>query len=324
MESNNPPTLAMIWARPYLVSRTTRRPLKSGDDASSRIRLAGARGSGSAACRADACRIGRRVRLRQGRNEEQVAMSNRQGRFHIGVDVGGTFTDFYVFDETSGAVHTGKRPSTPDNPARAIIEGLQALASRHDIALGGLRRLSHGTTVGTNALIQRRGGNVAMVTTRGFRDLLEIGRQTRPHMYSLTEDHPPSLVERRHRFEIEERMGRRGRAGHGARRRRRRHGGGANPRERCRGVRRLPAVRVPQPRAREPRRGRHQVRRPAGSGVHLVRGPARVPRVRAVLHHGAERLSPAGAGALSGVARGRARPRRAPMRPSASTSRAAV
>ena len=122
------------------------------------------------------------------------------------MDVGGTFTDFYVLDEANGAVHTGKRPSTPDNPARAIVEGLQALAARHGLDLGRLSRLSHGTTVGTNALIQRRGGRVAMVTTQGFRDLLEIGRQTRPHMYSLTDDHPPPLVERRHRFEIAERM----------------------------------------------------------------------------------------------------------------------
>ena len=133
-------------------------------------------------------------------------MDASRQRYRIGVDIGGTFTDFHVLDEATGAVRTGKRPSTPDNPARAIIEGLQALASAHGIDLGELRRLSHGTTVGTNALIQRRGGRVAMVTTRGFRDLLEIGRQTRPHMYSLTEDHPPPLVERRHRFEIDERM----------------------------------------------------------------------------------------------------------------------
>jgi len=129
-----------------------------------------------------------------------------QPGFRIGVDIGGTFTDFHALDEATGAVYTGKRPSTPDNPARAIIEGLRALAARHSIDLGALRRLSHGTTVGTNALIQRRGGQVAMITTRGFRDLLEIGRQTRPHMYSLVEDHPPPLVERRHRFEVDERM----------------------------------------------------------------------------------------------------------------------
>ena len=133
-------------------------------------------------------------------------MSESGTRYHVGVDVGGTFTDFHVLDETSGAVWTAKRPSTPDNPARAIIDGLQVLASRHGIDPAALGRLAHGTTVGTNALIQRRGGRVAMVTTRGFRDLLEIGRQTRPHMYSLTEDHPPPLVERRHRFEIAERM----------------------------------------------------------------------------------------------------------------------
>ena len=142
--------------------------------------------------------------IRDMKNNQEMKKS--RARFRIGVDVGGTFTDFYVLDETSAAVHTGKRPSTPDNPARAIIEGLQELASRHAFDLGELRRLSHGTTVGTNALIQRRGGNVAMITTRGFRDLLEIGRQTRPHMYSLTEDHPPPLVERRHRFEVDERM----------------------------------------------------------------------------------------------------------------------
>ena len=130
----------------------------------------------------------------------------------IGVDVGGTFTDFYALDEAGGVVHAGKRPSTPDNPARAIIEGLLALAARHGIDLAELRRLSHGTTVGTNALIQRRGGDVVMITTRGFRDLLEIGRQTRPHMYSLVEDHPAPLVERRRRFEIAERMGADGKA----------------------------------------------------------------------------------------------------------------
>ena len=138
--------------------------------------------------------------------KNNTKLEDGQARYRIGVDVGGTFTDFHVLDDETGAVFTGKRPSTPNNPARAIIEGLEALASRHGIGLGELRRLSHGTTVGTNALIQRRGGRVAMVTTRGFRDLLEIGRQTRPHMYSLTEDHPPALVERRHRFEIDERM----------------------------------------------------------------------------------------------------------------------
>ena len=101
----------------------------------------------------------------------------------VGVDVGGTFTDFYAIDETTGEIHVGKTPSTPDNPARAIVDGLRALSDRFGFALSTVSRLSHGTTVGTNALIQRRGGKVALITTGGFRDLLEIGRQTRPHMF---------------------------------------------------------------------------------------------------------------------------------------------
>ncbi|UCH75085.1 MAG: hydantoinase/oxoprolinase family protein [Rhodospirillales bacterium] len=124
----------------------------------------------------------------------------------IGVDVGGTFTDFYALDEASGAVRVEKRPSTPDDPGRAILDGLAALAARHAIPPAEVRRFSHGTTVATNALIQRRGGRVALVTTKGFRDLLEIGRQTRPHMYDLYRDHPPPLVPRRFRLELDERI----------------------------------------------------------------------------------------------------------------------
>ncbi|MDH3231697.1 MAG: hydantoinase/oxoprolinase family protein, partial [Alphaproteobacteria bacterium] len=124
----------------------------------------------------------------------------------IGVDVGGTFTDFYALDEATGTVRVGKRPSTPDDPGRAILEGLQEVAAEHGIPLNAVRRFSHGTTVATNALIQRKGGAVALVTTKGFRDLLEIGRQTRPHMYDLYMDHPPPLVPRQHRLELDERI----------------------------------------------------------------------------------------------------------------------
>lgn len=124
----------------------------------------------------------------------------------IGVDVGGTFTDFYALDEETGAVRVGKRPSTPDDPGRAILQGLAEVAEEHGIPLDKVRRFSHGTTVATNALIQRKGGKVALITTKGFRDLLEIGRQTRPHMYDLYKDHPPALVPRQHRFELDERI----------------------------------------------------------------------------------------------------------------------
>ncbi len=124
----------------------------------------------------------------------------------VGVDVGGTFTDFYAREETTGELRLAKRPSTPDDPARAILEGLAELAEGHGLDLGAVERLAHGTTIATNALIQRKGGKVALLTTRGFRDLLEIGRQTRPHMYDLQKDHPPPLVPRERRHEIGERV----------------------------------------------------------------------------------------------------------------------
>ncbi len=124
----------------------------------------------------------------------------------IGVDVGGTFTDFYAFEVAAGTVHLFKCPSTPDNPARAIIEGLAELCAANGIEAGAVERLSHGTTVATNTLIQRRGGKVALITTEGFRDLLEVGRQTRPHMFDLQRDHPSPLVPRALRLEVTERI----------------------------------------------------------------------------------------------------------------------
>src|SRR5436305_15260573 len=106
----------------------------------------------------------------------------------IGVDVGGTFTDFFAFDDATDRIVLHKVPSTPGNPAQAVISGLRELSLRHGIELGAITRLSHGTTVATNALIQRRGGRGALIVTEGFRDLIEIGRQVRPHVFSLQHD----------------------------------------------------------------------------------------------------------------------------------------
>lgn len=125
----------------------------------------------------------------------------------IGIDVGGTFTDFYALEAGSGEVRLFKRPSTPANPAEAIILGLTDLLAEFGIDPKDVERVGHGTTVATNALIQRKGGKVALITTEGFRDLLEIGRQTRPHMYSLQQDHPDPLVPRERRIELAERCG---------------------------------------------------------------------------------------------------------------------
>lgn len=132
------------------------------------------------------------------------------GRWSIGVDVGGTFTDLYAFNRDSGAIAFHKTSSTPTNPAEAIIAGLPALSEKAGFPLSAVVSLAHGTTVATNALIQRRGASVAIVTTRNFRDLVEIGRQIRPKLYDLKADHPMPLAPREMRFEVDERIGPKG------------------------------------------------------------------------------------------------------------------
>lgn len=124
----------------------------------------------------------------------------------IGVDVGGTFTDFFAYNASARSFRLFKRPSTPHNPAAAIVEGVREIQREFGINGTSVSRLCHGTTVATNSLIQRKGGSVAVITTRGFRDLLEIGRQTRPHLYSLQLDHPAPLAPRQLRFEVNERI----------------------------------------------------------------------------------------------------------------------
>jgi N-methylhydantoinase A len=125
---------------------------------------------------------------------------------HIGVDVGGTFTDFAVTLPEEGRQILHKVPSTPDQPGRAIIQGVAELLRDHNLDPTQIIHFAHGTTVGTNALIQRKVGTVAMVTTAGFRDLLEIGRQIRPKVYDMHQDFPKALVPRWHRHEVPERM----------------------------------------------------------------------------------------------------------------------
>ena len=125
---------------------------------------------------------------------------------HIGVDVGGTFTDFAVSIPEKNMQLLYKLPSTPERPDDAIIQGLNHFLTTHNLEPKEIVRFGHGTTVGTNALIQRRVGKVAMVTSRGFKDLLEIGRQTRPKVYDMHQDFPKPLVPRWLRYEVSERM----------------------------------------------------------------------------------------------------------------------
>lgn len=126
--------------------------------------------------------------------------------WRVGVDSGGTFTDVCLFDETSGRVAVWKVASTPDDPSRGIATGVAEGAEQVGIAVREIGYFGHGTTVGTNALIQHRGVRTGLITTDGFRDLLEIGRQRRPELYDLQADKPPVLVARNLRFEVPERV----------------------------------------------------------------------------------------------------------------------
>lgn len=126
--------------------------------------------------------------------------------WQVGIDVGGTFTDFFAVDMTSGRSVSYKRSSTPENPANAIIDGLAELAAARDVPEREIERLCHGTTVATNTLIQRKGASVALLTTDGFKDLIEIGRQVRPKIYDLQADFPRPVVERKNRIEVKERV----------------------------------------------------------------------------------------------------------------------
>ena len=126
--------------------------------------------------------------------------------YRIGIDVGGTFTDFTMIDEGSGQVHFHKVPSTPHDPSEAIQNGISGMLADHQVSPSQVSHVGHGTTVATNLIIERKGARVGLLTTRGFRDVLEIGRQTRPHLYDYSVGKPPVAVPRQFRIEIDERV----------------------------------------------------------------------------------------------------------------------
>jgi N-methylhydantoinase A len=121
----------------------------------------------------------------------------------VGVDTGGTFTDF-VF-EANAQLEIFKLPSTPSDPSIAIAAGLRAISEKTGVPLKNVQ-VVHGTTVGTNALLERRGARTALITTRGFEDVLVIGRQARPELYNLNAVRPPPLVPDSLRFGLPERV----------------------------------------------------------------------------------------------------------------------
>jgi N-methylhydantoinase A len=129
--------------------------------------------------------------------------------YRIGADIGGTFTDVVLIG-TDGSIATKKVSSTPDSFGRAIVEGVSELIAEESVATDALAGLAHASTVATNAIIEMKGARTGLITTRGFRDVLEMRRLRIPVLYDLQYRKPPPLVPRRLRLEIDERMGPRG------------------------------------------------------------------------------------------------------------------
>lgn len=130
-------------------------------------------------------------------------------QFRVGADIGGTFTDLVLVD-SAGKVATRKISSTPDNYSRAIVEGVLELIAEHGVAAANLTELVHASTIATNAILEFKGARTALITTRGFRDVLEMRRLRIPVLYDLQYKKPPPLVPRRLRLEVDERLGARG------------------------------------------------------------------------------------------------------------------
>ena len=124
----------------------------------------------------------------------------------IGIDTGGTFTDLVAFAPASGSLAFHKVATTPEDPARGIIRGIREIVDRAGARAEEIELLVHGTTVATNAVLQRAGARVALITTAGFRDVLQIQRQDRPRLYDLRGRRARPLVPRALRYELRERV----------------------------------------------------------------------------------------------------------------------
>ena len=124
----------------------------------------------------------------------------------IGLDVGGTFTDLEAVDTITGARTSAKVSSRPGDAARAILDAVEVMLTATGAAADTVSFVGHGTTVVTNMLIERKGAPLGLVTTRGFRDILALGRQARPHVYDYRVRRPAALARRAHRYEVTERL----------------------------------------------------------------------------------------------------------------------
>ncbi len=134
----------------------------------------------------------------------------RTNPLRIGIDIGGTFTDFVVFDPANNRLKTFKLLSTPQEPEKAVLEGLEIILGKQSISenttASRKANIIHGSTVATNALLERKGAMTALVTTQGFQDVIQIGRQNRAELYQLFIHQLPSLVPPELRLEVDERV----------------------------------------------------------------------------------------------------------------------
>ena len=202
---------------------------------------------------------------------------HRPSSARVGVDTGGTFTDFVVWRD--GLLSNRKVLSTPDDPSRAIFEGLGDILKDPEAVF-----IIHGTTVATNALLERKGGRIALVTTAGFEDVLAIGRQTRRALYALQPETRFELVPAERRFGLRERTLASGRVERPVSRAEVAPPRGQDPGVGRRGRGRLPASFLRQPEERG-ERGR-RARKGRAARVRLEPSPARVPGIRADVDDG--------------------------------------
>ena len=126
--------------------------------------------------------------------------------YRVAVDIGGTFTDSVLVDSNNTILASAKTPTTPSNPTLGALAGVEHLLADQHLHMSQISGFIHGTTLATNALIERRGAKVASITTAGFRDILEIGYERRYSQYDINIDKPDLIVSRQHSFTISERI----------------------------------------------------------------------------------------------------------------------
>ncbi|MAM21522.1 MAG: methylhydantoinase, partial [Acidiferrobacteraceae bacterium] len=126
--------------------------------------------------------------------------------WRLGVDIGGTFTDVALVNDADGTIGIAKTSTTPRNFGQGVITGLKQAIASYNVPVDDVSLLSHATTVVTNAVLEQNGARTALISTRGFRDLLELRRSARSDLYDLFQDAPISLVPRHRRLEVTERI----------------------------------------------------------------------------------------------------------------------